>query len=79
MNEGTTPGIATALGIFRVQPGIPVGQAFDEVSLLLGCVRDLSEMGDESITPAAMVALRYLSAMAKALMNDLEVARNHSP
>ncbi|HEK1687007.1 MULTISPECIES: DUF3077 domain-containing protein [Pseudomonas] len=76
MNENTTPGIATALGMFRVQPGIPVDQAFDEVSLLLGCVRDLSQGSDEDIAPAALTALRYLSAMAKALLNDLEVARN---
>ena len=76
MNENTTPGIATALGMFRVQPGIPMDQAFDEVSLLLGCVRDLSQGSDEDFAPAALTALRYLSAMAKALLNDLEVARN---
>ncbi|WP_444757206.1 hypothetical protein [Pseudomonas sp. A014] len=40
-------------------------------------MRDLSQGSDEEIAPAAlMTALRYLSAMAKALLNDLEVARN---
>ncbi|MDF0732814.1 DUF3077 domain-containing protein [Pseudomonas entomophila] len=62
--------------LFRVQPGVPFERAFEEVSVLLGCIRHLSEGLEEAPDPKVSGAVHYLSALAKALMNDLEIARN---
>ncbi|ANC02418.1 DUF3077 domain-containing protein [Pseudomonas putida] len=70
----TTAGVATFLDMYRVQPGIPFERVLEEVSVILGCVRELSEQ--EQVDPVSITALHYLSAMAKALLNDLEVGRN---
>lgn len=73
-NHYTTAGIATFLDMFRVQPGVPLERVLEEVSVVLGCIGDLSDQ--EDARPAAVTALHYLSALAKGLMNDLEIARN---
>lgn len=73
-NGYTTVGVATFLDMYRVQPGIPFERVLEEVSVILGCVRELSEQ--EQVDPVSITALHYLSAMAKALLNDLEVGRN---
>ncbi|MFV3318253.1 hypothetical protein [Pseudomonas sp. NY15374] len=39
----TTAGVATFLDMYRVQPGIPFERVLEEVSVILGCVRELSE------------------------------------
>ena len=35
----TTAGVETFLELFRIEPGIPLDHAFDELSVLLGCIR----------------------------------------
>ncbi|MBJ9974686.1 DUF3077 domain-containing protein, partial [Pseudomonas sp. S75] len=72
----TTAGVATLLDLFRVQPGIAHQRAIDEVSILVGCARDLSDTSEGLASPAAVTALHYLNAMAKALLNDLEISDN---
>ncbi|HEK1769217.1 TPA: DUF3077 domain-containing protein [Pseudomonas putida] len=72
----TTAGVATFLEMFRVQPGVPYERAIEEISVLVGCTRDLSDQFTGEANPAAITALHYLSALAKALLNDLEVSRN---
>ncbi|WDY57754.1 DUF3077 domain-containing protein [Pseudomonas sp. PSKL.D1] len=65
-----------AVGLFRVQPGVPVDEAYQQVSVLLGYIRHLVCEGDMEDDHKLLGAADYLSAMAKALMNDIEVAKN---
>ena len=37
-----TAGVQTCLDLYRIQPDIPFQQAFDELSVLLGCIRHLT-------------------------------------
>ncbi|MDF0734154.1 DUF3077 domain-containing protein [Pseudomonas entomophila] len=72
-NTWATAGVETFLELYRIQPGIPFMQAFDELSMLLGCIRHHTceaEMGGDILAGSSA---RVLSAMAKALINDLEV------
>ena len=69
----TTAGIETFLQLFRVQPGIPLERALDELSMLLGCIRHLTTEAEMDGDLLAGSAARVLSCMAKALINDLEV------
>ncbi|WP_444757121.1 DUF3077 domain-containing protein [Pseudomonas sp. A014] len=73
-NDYTTAGVASFLDMFRVQPGLSPERVLEEVSVLVGCIRDLSDQ--EQAAPASITALHYLSALAKGLLNDLEIARN---
>ncbi|MNM95197.1 hypothetical protein D3C81_1076290 [compost metagenome] len=79
----TTVGIETFLevgdppvGLLRVQPGIPIDDAYDQVSVLLGYIKHLIREGDAEDDHKMLGAADYLSALAKALMNDVEMARN---
>lgn len=67
-----TVGVATCMELFRVQPGIPFERALEEVSMLLGCISDLNFEGDEESAKAQGRAMQYLSALANALISDLE-------
>lgn len=72
-NIWTTAGTETFLGLYQIQPGIPFLRAFDELSMLLGCIEHHTceaEMGGDILAGSSA---RVLSAMAKALINDLEV------
>ncbi len=70
-----TVGEETFLELFRIQPGVPFDRAFDELSVLLGCIRHLTSEGEMEKDLQAISAARYLSALAKALINDMESAR----
>ncbi|MHA5987377.1 DUF3077 domain-containing protein [Pseudomonas aeruginosa] len=72
----TTTGVATCMDLFRVQPGIPFDRALEEVSVLLGCISDLNFEGDEESAQAQGRAVQYLSALANALISDLEFVPN---
>ncbi|WDY57925.1 DUF3077 domain-containing protein [Pseudomonas sp. PSKL.D1] len=81
----TTIGVETCLDagnppadLFRVQPGIPVDDAYQQVSILLGYIKHLVREGDMEDDHKLLGATDYLSALAKALMNDIEMARNRS-
>lgn len=69
----TTAGSETFLELFRVEPGIPLHRTLDEISMLLGCIRHLTTEAEMEGDLQAGSAARVLSAMAKALINDLEI------
>ncbi|WP_286915260.1 MULTISPECIES: DUF3077 domain-containing protein [unclassified Pseudomonas] len=79
----TTVGVQTFLDVgnppidlLRVQPGVPVDDAYEQVSILLGYIRHLVREGDMEDDHKMLGAADYLSALAKALMNDIEIAKN---
>ncbi|MFJ4114776.1 DUF3077 domain-containing protein [Pseudomonas sp. NPDC089758] len=79
----TTAGVETFLEVgnppvklLRVQPGIPVDHAYEQVSILLGYIKHLVREGDVEDDHKLLGAADYLSVLAKALMNDIEMAKN---
>ncbi|MBC3412910.1 DUF3077 domain-containing protein [Pseudomonas sp. SWRI107] len=56
-----------------IEPGILCEQA----SELMGCVRDMTLAGVLDSNPQLIWASHYLSALAKALMDDAELGMNH--
>ncbi|WMW05483.1 DUF3077 domain-containing protein [Pseudomonas entomophila] len=73
-----TPGKTRCMDMFSVQPDIPFADAFSELSVLLGCIRHLTceaEM-EGDLLPGS--SARILSAMAKALIDDMELALEKS-
>ncbi|MFF7066201.1 DUF3077 domain-containing protein [Pseudomonas sp. NPDC008258] len=62
--------------IFRVMPGVPFEHAYEHVSVLLGYIKHLVREGDMEDDHKLLGAADYLSAFAKAIMDDIEVARN---
>lgn len=71
-----TAGVQTCLDLYRIQPDIPFQQAFDEHSVLLGCIRHLTCEAEMEGDQMSGSAARILSAMAKALIDDMEVGMN---
>ncbi|MDH0648297.1 DUF3077 domain-containing protein [Pseudomonas sp. GD03858] len=69
-----TPGKTTCMDMFCVQPGIPFADAFSELSILLGCIRHLTCEAEMESDLLAGSSARILSAMAKALIDDMELA-----
>lgn len=61
--------------LFRVMPGIPFEQAYEQVSILLGYIRHLIHEGDLTDDHKLLGAADYLSGLAKAVMDDIEIAR----
>ncbi|MFP3995650.1 DUF3077 domain-containing protein [Pseudomonas capeferrum] len=79
----TTAGLATfldvgnpSLNLLRVQPGIPIDVAYEQVSVLLGYIKHLVREGDMDDDHKLLGAADYLSVLAKALMDDIELAKN---
>jgi len=64
------------IDLLRVQPGIPIDDAYEQVSVLLGYIKHLVREGDIEDDHKLLGAADYLSALAKALMNDIEMAKN---
>ncbi|HDS1735760.1 MULTISPECIES: DUF3077 domain-containing protein [Pseudomonas] len=62
--------------IFRVMPGVPFEYAYEQVSVLLGYIKHLVREGDMEDDHKFLGAADYLSAFAKAIMDDIEVARS---
>lgn len=64
------------LNLLRVQPGVPVDDTYEHVSVLLGYCKHLVREGDMEDDHKMLGAADYLLALAKALMNDIEIAKN---
>ncbi|WP_110996154.1 DUF3077 domain-containing protein [Pseudomonas sichuanensis] len=63
--------------LFRIEPGIPCDHAREQASELLDCVRHLTLLGVMEEDPRMVWAAYYLSAMAKALLDDAELGLAH--
>ena len=81
----TTAGLETFLevgdppvGLLRVQPGIAIDDAYEQVSVLLSYIKHLLREGDMEDDHKLLGAADYLTAMAKAFMNHIELANNKS-
>ncbi|MNZ77115.1 hypothetical protein D3C78_956400 [compost metagenome] len=59
--------------LFRIEPGIPCRDAREQSPELMGYVRELTITGLMDEKPMMIWAAHYLSAMAKALMDDAEL------
>ncbi len=59
--------------LFRIEAGIPCHAAREQASELMGYVRDLSIEGLMEDKPQLLWASHYLSALAKALLDDAEL------
>ncbi|WP_343594348.1 DUF3077 domain-containing protein [Pseudomonas sp.] len=62
--------------LLRVQPGIPIDHAYEHVSVLLGYIKHLVREGDAEDDHKLLGAADYLLALAKALMDDIELGKN---
>jgi hypothetical protein len=78
----TTAGVETflaagnpSLNLLRVEPGVPVDAAYEHVSILMGYIKHLVREGDMEDDHKFLGAADYLCDMAKALMNDIEIAK----
>lgn len=78
-----TAGVATAIEVgnppvdlLRVLPGIPVDYAYEQVSVLLGYITHLVREGDAEDDHKLLGAADYLGALATALMNDVDIAKD---
>lgn len=76
LKSRTTAGVEKFLELYRVEPDVPLDLAFDELSVLIGCIKHLNEEAEMEGDKIAGSAARILSAMAKALINDMEVGLN---
>ena len=63
--------------LFCIEPGIPCQHAREQASELMGCVRDLTIARIMEEKPQLLWASYYLSALAKALMDDAELGMRH--
>ncbi|MBA1201523.1 DUF3077 domain-containing protein [Pseudomonas capeferrum] len=68
----TMTGVETFSTLFQIRPDVPFDHAFDELSVLLGCIRHLTLKAEMEGDRLAGSAARILSAFAKALVNDME-------
>ncbi|MDF0733884.1 DUF3077 domain-containing protein [Pseudomonas entomophila] len=63
--------------LFCIEPGIPCQHAREQASELMGYVRDMTLTGVLDNNPQLVWASHYLSALAKALMDDAELGMMH--
>ena len=59
--------------LFCIEPGIPCQYAREQASELMGYVRDMTISGLMDEKPQLIWASHYLSALAKALLDDAEL------
>ena len=59
--------------LFCIEPGISCQDAREQASELMGVVRDLTITGVMEDNPQLIWASHYLSALAKALLDDAEL------
>ena len=76
LKSRTTVGAEKFLELYRIEPGVPLDLTFDELSVLIGCIKHLNEEAEMEGDKIAGSAARILSAMAKALINDMEMGLN---
>ncbi|MFK3774869.1 DUF3077 domain-containing protein [Pseudomonas sp. NPDC089406] len=75
----TTAGRSECLELYQVRPGVPFEDAFSELSVLLGCIRHLTCEAEMEGCVLAGSSARILSAMAKALIDDMELGMKRRP
>ncbi|MFJ9992261.1 DUF3077 domain-containing protein [Pseudomonas machongensis] len=63
--------------LFCIEPGISCQHAREQASELMGYVRDMTLSGVMDNNPQLVWASHYLSALAKALMDDAELGMTH--
>ncbi|MFJ4153354.1 DUF3077 domain-containing protein [Pseudomonas sp. NPDC089752] len=63
--------------LYRIEAGIPCQDAREQASALMGYVRELTVIGVMDEKPMMIWAAHYLSALAKALMDDAELGMMH--
>ncbi|MDF9619326.1 DUF3077 domain-containing protein [Pseudomonas entomophila] len=63
--------------LFCIEPGIPCQHVREQASELMGYVRDLTIAGIMEEKPQLLWPSYYLSALAKALMDDAELGMRH--
>ncbi|MGE7990430.1 DUF3077 domain-containing protein [Pseudomonas sp. NPDC089554] len=63
--------------LFCIEPGISCQHAREQASELMGYVRDMTLSGVMDNNPQLVWASHYLSALAKALMDDAELGMMH--
>ncbi|MFJ4344329.1 DUF3077 domain-containing protein [Pseudomonas sp. NPDC089401] len=63
--------------LFRIEAGIPCQHAREQASELMGYVRNMTITGVMDEKPELIWAAHYLSALAKALMDDAELGMRH--
>ncbi|MFB4391624.1 MULTISPECIES: DUF3077 domain-containing protein [unclassified Pseudomonas] len=63
--------------LFCIEPGISCQHAREQASELMGYVRDMTLSGVMDDNPQLVWAAHYLSALAKALMDDAELGMMH--
>ena len=80
--KARTPGITTfittenpPMDLFRIAPGVPCDYALEQVSTLLGCVHTLVHAGTVDNDGDMLWSAYYLSAFAKAIIDDVEAGR----
>nr|WP_314877079.1 DUF3077 domain-containing protein [uncultured Pseudomonas sp.] len=73
-----TPGQTPCQNLFCVQRDVPLDQAFSELSVLLGCIRHLATEAEMENDRQAGSAVRILSELAKALIDDIELGVNRA-
>ncbi len=59
----------------RVKPHTPAEETLEHVSILLGYINHLVEQGDLEDDHKLLGAAGYLSAFAKAIMDDMEMSQ----
>ena len=69
-------GIGTIPTLFQVRPDVPFKHAFEELSVMLGCIRHLTLVAEMEGDHLAGSAARLLSAFAKTLITDMEQGLN---
>jgi len=70
--SSTTADGETFSELFQIRPDIPFDHAFEELSVLLGCIKHLTCEAEMENDRQAGSAARILSAFAKALVNEME-------
>jgi len=78
MTTCSTVGEERFLELFCVRRGVPYDRVFEELSVLLGCIRDLTYRAEVEKDLPSLTSIRYLSSLAKALINDIELARHRN-
>lgn len=78
--KNTTAGIATSAHglappdyLFRINPDVPCNYALEQASLMMGCVSRLTILGALDDDGSLVWAAHFLSSMAKALVDDVEL------
>lgn len=73
VSPGPVSVLANTQPLFCIEPGIPCQEAREQASELMGYVRDMTLTGLMDDNSTLLWAAHYLSALAKALMDDAEL------